>query len=161
MRNLIRATFPILSSLLIFGCGGGGGGQDTPSSPQVDNGTATIVPTPSAPTAGDGNEPGNSSGTEASKLVAVSGSAVKGPLVFAMVTAYQIDGSASDLKGDPVAVGMTDQNAALQLNIPETLRIESIVGAGYPDEQKKPHPREVLQYEKVFHDTYGNDFGKS
>ena len=121
MKNLLRATIPILSSVFIFGCGGGGGGQDTSSPSQVDNGTATTVPTPSAPTAGDGNESGDLPGTEASGLVAMSGAAVKGPLVFAMVTAYQIDGSASDLKGDPVAVGMTDQNAALQLNIPEIL----------------------------------------
>jgi nitroreductase len=46
------------------------------------------------------------------------------------------------------------------LNIPEALRIESIIGVGYPDEKKQPHPREVLQYEKVFQNGYGEVYGE-
>jgi nitroreductase len=41
------------------------------------------------------------------------------------------------------------------LNIPDALRVESIVGVGYPDEKKEPHPKEVLQYDKVFQNAYG------
>jgi len=46
------------------------------------------------------------------------------------------------------------------LNIPGRLTVESIIGAGYPDESKPPHPREKLEYEKVSQNTYGNAWGK-
>lgn len=41
------------------------------------------------------------------------------------------------------------------LNIPETLSVESIIAIGYPAEEKPPHQKESLQYEKVFYDRYG------
>jgi len=40
------------------------------------------------------------------------------------------------------------------LEIPARLRVESIVAIGYPDEEKRPHQKEALQYEKVHHDSY-------
>ncbi len=46
------------------------------------------------------------------------------------------------------------------LNIPENLRIESIIAIGYPDEKKPPHSREELQYEKVHLNLYGRLYGK-
>jgi nitroreductase len=46
------------------------------------------------------------------------------------------------------------------LKVPVVLRVESIVGIGYPDEKKKAHPKEVLQYEKVFQNVYGTVYGK-
>ncbi|ARN73081.1 PKD domain-containing protein [Oceanicoccus sagamiensis] len=45
--------------------------------------------------------------------VPVSGAAVKGPLVNATVNAYILDVSAADLKGELVASGTTDDNAAI------------------------------------------------
>ena len=42
------------------------------------------------------------------------------------------------------------------LNIPSNLKVESIVGIGYPAEKKSPHSRDVLQYEKIFLNRYGN-----
>ena len=41
------------------------------------------------------------------------------------------------------------------LNIPEHLKIESMVAVGYPAETKPPHPKKDLQYEKVHYDGYG------
>ena len=41
------------------------------------------------------------------------------------------------------------------LGIPDRMRVESIIAIGYPDEKKPPHPRESLQYEKVFRNMYG------
>ena len=42
------------------------------------------------------------------------------------------------------------------LNIPSNLKVESMVGIGYPAEQKAPHTREELQDEKVFLNRYGS-----
>jgi nitroreductase len=44
------------------------------------------------------------------------------------------------------------------LNIPSNLKVESMVGIGYPAEQKAPHKREALQDEKVFLNRYGSPF---
>jgi nitroreductase len=44
------------------------------------------------------------------------------------------------------------------LNIPSNLKVESVVGIGYPAEQKAPHTRETLQDEKVFMNRYGSSF---
>ena len=41
------------------------------------------------------------------------------------------------------------------LHIPEKLKVESIIAVGYPDEQKTPHAKEELQYEKVYFNLYG------
>lgn len=41
------------------------------------------------------------------------------------------------------------------LNIPSNLKIESMVGIGYPAEQKTPHSGEKLQGDKVFLNRYG------
>jgi len=40
------------------------------------------------------------------------------------------------------------------LKIPEKLNVESIIAIGYPAENKPPHGKESLQYEKVFYDRY-------
>ncbi len=45
--------------------------------------------------------------------VVISGSAVKGPLIGANVTAFSIDPTAADLKGDTLATGETDQTAQI------------------------------------------------
>ena len=44
------------------------------------------------------------------------------------------------------------------LNIPSNLEVESVVGIGYPAEEKPPHTREELQDEKVFINQYGSPF---
>ncbi len=44
------------------------------------------------------------------------------------------------------------------LNIPSNLKVESVVGIGYPGEEKAPHTREELQDEKVFINQYGSPF---
>ncbi len=41
------------------------------------------------------------------------------------------------------------------LNIPESVCVESIMGIGYPDEEKLPHNKGELQYEKIYHNGYG------
>ncbi len=42
------------------------------------------------------------------------------------------------------------------LDIPEKMKVECIVALGYPNEIKKPHAKENLQYEKVYLNSYGN-----
>lgn len=44
------------------------------------------------------------------------------------------------------------------LDIPANLKIESIVAIGHPDEEKPPHKKEELQYEKVRHDSYRRSY---
>jgi nitroreductase len=44
------------------------------------------------------------------------------------------------------------------LSIPAKLKVESIVAVGYPDEEKPPHTKEELQYEKVHNNIYGESF---
>jgi len=44
------------------------------------------------------------------------------------------------------------------LNIPSHLKVESMVGIGYPAEQKPPHSGDELQNEKVFINRYGTPF---
>jgi len=44
------------------------------------------------------------------------------------------------------------------LNIPSNLKVESVVGIGYPAEEKAAHTREKLQDEKVFLNSYGSPF---
>jgi nitroreductase len=40
------------------------------------------------------------------------------------------------------------------LNIPEHIKVESIISIGYPDEVQKPHPKSSLEYEKIHLNTY-------
>ncbi|MFC1515168.1 nitroreductase family protein [Thermodesulfobacteriota bacterium] len=44
------------------------------------------------------------------------------------------------------------------LNIPDNLKVESMIAIGYPDEIKLPHKKADLHYEKMYHDTYGNSY---
>ncbi len=41
------------------------------------------------------------------------------------------------------------------LDIPESMVVESIIGIGYPAEEKKPHPFSSLQFEKVYYNRFG------
>jgi nitroreductase len=45
------------------------------------------------------------------------------------------------------------------LNIPSNLKVVTMLGIGYPAEQKTPHKREALQDEKIFLNHYGRPFG--
>jgi nitroreductase len=49
----------------------------------------------------------------------------------------------------------SDRYISELLNIPDHVAVESIIVIGYPDEQKAPHPRESLEYRKVFQEEYG------
>jgi len=49
-----------------------------------------------------------------------------------------------------------EENVSGVLKLPGNLRVESIIAIGYPDEEKPPHSREELQYEKVHLNLYGN-----
>lgn len=40
------------------------------------------------------------------------------------------------------------------LEIPDNIMIEAIVAIGYPDEKKKGHKKETLQFDKVYYNTY-------
>jgi nitroreductase len=47
------------------------------------------------------------------------------------------------------------------LNIPSNFKVETMVGIGYPAEQKAPHKRDALQDEKIFLNRYGSPFATS
>ncbi len=49
--------------------------------------------------------------------ISIFGAGIKGPLVDAIVVAYQVDVERSDLKGDIIATGYTDELAQLQMQI--------------------------------------------
>ena len=59
---------------------------------------------------------------------------------------------------------MHDQTKSAQayvqelLNIPENLKVESIIAIGYPAESKPHHRKEDLQYEKVHYNEYGKPY---
>ncbi|MEJ2164963.1 MAG: nitroreductase family protein [Desulfobacterales bacterium] len=42
------------------------------------------------------------------------------------------------------------------LNIPSNLKVPTMIGIGYPAEQKAPHKRDALQDEKIFLNRFGN-----
>lgn len=44
------------------------------------------------------------------------------------------------------------------LNIPENYRVLCIIGVGYPAEKKRPHGEEVLEWEKVSYNRFGEHF---
>ena len=44
------------------------------------------------------------------------------------------------------------------LNIPATMGVECIIAIGYPDEEKPPHRKEELLYEKVHCGIYGRPY---
>jgi len=41
------------------------------------------------------------------------------------------------------------------LNIPLHFKVEAIIAVGYPDEEKSPHAKAELQYDKVHYNVYG------
>jgi nitroreductase len=44
------------------------------------------------------------------------------------------------------------------LHIPGNLKVEAIIALGYPDEEKSPHGKGELPYEKVHLDSYGKRY---
>lgn len=70
---------------------------------------------------GGSNANNTTNETTIETAIAVNGAAVKGPLINANVTAYQIDSSQIDLKGEVVARGNSNTSANLVLAIPENL----------------------------------------
>ncbi|BCS96504.1 nitroreductase [Desulfoluna limicola] len=50
--------------------------------------------------------------------------------------------------------GMATDRAREILAIPEGLEVASIIGIGYPDEEKKGHPESYLDFSKVHYDTF-------
>jgi hypothetical protein len=131
MTKQLHVFSTIMLCLVMNGCSDGkrdsekaveAGKIDTPDAPvtQLDK------PEPEPPADSPPTQSGEPRPSKLRELVLrqVSGAAVKGPLVYASVTAYNIDLGADDLKGDAVAVGMTDQYAALQLGIPENFMLQ-------------------------------------
>jgi nitroreductase len=47
------------------------------------------------------------------------------------------------------------------IGIPKRLRVESIIAIGYPAEEKTPHEKDKLHFEKVFLNSYGKMYGES
>ncbi|MGK0499919.1 MAG: hypothetical protein ACJAYG_001564, partial [Oceanicoccus sp.] len=83
------AYLALASSLLLTACGGGGGnGAETPDTIQADELTSSDI--------------------------AITGSAVKGPIASAIVKLYEIDWTAADLKGPLIGTGSTNAEAQIQ-----------------------------------------------
>ena len=49
--------------------------------------------------------------------------------------------------------GRTLTFLAIYLDIPAHIKIESMIAIGYPGEEKSPHPKEELEYDKI-HDNH-------
>lgn len=49
----------------------------------------------------------------------------------------------------------SSQYVAEVVGLPEDREVEAIVAVGYPGEERPPHPREALPFERVFYETYG------
>ena len=56
-------------------------------------------------------------------------------------------------------IGSAEEYVATVLNIPKYLKVESIIAIGYPDEEKAPHRKEELPYQKVSLNSYGSMYG--
>jgi nitroreductase len=44
------------------------------------------------------------------------------------------------------------------LGLPAHMKVEAMIGVGYPDEKKPPHGKETLEYHKVHVDVYGKAY---
>ncbi len=44
------------------------------------------------------------------------------------------------------------------LDLPESMRVESIIAVGYPNENKRPHPKDSLNFNKLHLDQYGEPY---
>jgi nitroreductase len=56
---------------------------------------------------------------------------------------------------------MKDENRSSQdylsklLRLPDNLKVLAIMAIGYPDEEKSPHGKEELQFDRIYSNTYG------
>lgn len=127
MSNIFRSFLLVLYVAALAACGGGGGGSDEPESTVslgADSG-AVNVEAPDNSAAEEETPDGSEESSEEQKsevepepaTLAVKGMAVKGPLINAVVRAYRVDPSKANLQGELLAEGLTDNNAALLLNI--------------------------------------------
>jgi len=114
MNTFYRTIIVALLGCSITACGGGGGGDS-----ESDDASATSSNTSTGDDSSTNPGGNTTSPTEDSSesVIPVKGMGVKGPLVDAIVTIYKIDTSKADFKGAVVAEGVTDENAALHLNI--------------------------------------------
>jgi len=48
------------------------------------------------------------------------------------------------------------ERVAELLGLPDQLEVEAIIAVGYPAEEKAPHPKESLPFEKISYNRYGN-----
>jgi hypothetical protein len=110
MKAPRRFLLAVLSSLLLSACGGGGGNASSPDNAASDSGSSEQVSSP-----------------DPVELIAVQGMAVKGPLKDAIVSIYAIDSSRVDFRGQLLAEGFTDANAALVLDIDSRHLIEDLL----------------------------------
>ncbi len=53
---------------------------------------------------------------------------------------------------------MAETYVARLLDLPDNLKVESIIAIGYPADKNSPHPESALQYEKIFFNFYGNTY---
>lgn len=124
MTKRLHLITAILLCLAFSGCGESNHKKTSPTAVNSVNPTAP-TPAPGEDTAGStpdhpaGQQQAPSNTVKDLAVYPVSGAAVKGPLLYASVTAYSFDPGAPDLRGKLIAAGTTDQNAALQLGIPE------------------------------------------
>ena len=52
----------------------------------------------------------------------------------------------------------SEMHVVEMLGLPPQLKVESMLGIGYPDERKTPHPKESLAYTQVHAESYGNSY---
>lgn len=58
--------------------------------------------------------------------------------------------------------GITSEQFIIDLmDLPERLRVLSIIAVGYPGEIKLPHEKESLKYDRVYLDRFGNPYHRT
>ncbi len=114
--KLLKQFFLIaITTFVLSACGGGGSSDDTgdsgSSNTQQQQPNDPVTEEPSAPETPAEPEP------ESPSVVSAKGMGVKGPLANAVVSVYKIDTSEAGFKGELIAEGITDENAALLLDV--------------------------------------------
>ena len=99
LYNIPNKIFFFTLALTVSACGGGGGGgSETPTPTPTSTSTPTSTPT---------------------STQAITGGAIKGPLVNAIVTLYALDTTQPGFKGAVIDTGTTDASTAIAgLNLP-------------------------------------------
>lgn len=89
----------------------------------------------------------------------VEDASIAGAFILLAAEALGLGGCWIQVRERMHAQGKTSEAYIAELlGIPKEIRVEAVMSVGYPAENKKPHGREELQFEKVYRDGYGKPY---